>query len=155
VRTVHASDIQGFVERKQNVFNFYLLDKQMILPEPQDLPDDDDDIHATTTPHVGSDVSPSAAVLNPHGVAAAAATTTDSSMSINSRRGIRMSHWTGPMPIHETSERPRDSSATWYELSITRASCPGRITAGRPARTPSQFHHKIAGLANITKSHKQ
>jgi hypothetical protein len=57
VRTA-ASDIQGFVERKQNVFNFYLLDNQMILPEPQDLPDDDDDIHATTTST--QNVSPSA-----------------------------------------------------------------------------------------------
>lgn len=82
LRTVQASDIQGFVERKQNVFNFYLIDKQMILPEPQDLPDEDDDTHTTTTtPHVDSNVSPSAARASASGVAGATATATaDTSM---------------------------------------------------------------------------
>jgi hypothetical protein len=59
IYTVSASDIQGFVERKQNVFNFYLVDPHMILPEPQDILDEDD--HATTTPHVDSNVSASGA----------------------------------------------------------------------------------------------
>jgi hypothetical protein len=101
VRTVHASDIQGFVERKQNVFNFYLLDKQMILPEPQDLPDEDDDIHTPTTPHVESNVSASASA---HGVAATA-TSADTSMNINS------SSWDPEEPLdgadanYETSEK--------------------------------------------------
>jgi hypothetical protein len=44
---------------------------------------------------------------------------------------------------YETSEKPRDSSATWYELSITRASCPGRITAGRPAEHRHNFTTKL------------
>ena len=104
VRTVHASDIQGFVERKQNVFNFYLLDKEMILPEPQDLPDGDDDIHTPTTPHVGSNGSHSAASATTHGVATTA-TPTDTSMNINS------SSWDPDEPLdgtdadYETSEK--------------------------------------------------
>jgi hypothetical protein len=33
--TVRVSDVQVFVERQQNIFNFYLLDRQMILPDPE------------------------------------------------------------------------------------------------------------------------
>jgi hypothetical protein len=33
--TVVVSDVQVFVERQQNIFNFYLLDRQMILPDPK------------------------------------------------------------------------------------------------------------------------
>ena len=33
--TVEVSDIQGFIERKQNIFNFYLMDKLFDLPEPK------------------------------------------------------------------------------------------------------------------------
>jgi hypothetical protein len=78
LRTVQASDIQGFVERKQNVFNFFLLDKQMILPEPQDLPDEEYDINNPITPHVDSNASPSATSAS-----SGVATATDTSMNIN------------------------------------------------------------------------
>lgn len=37
LHTVIVSDIQGFVERKQNIFNFYLIDPHWILPDPQDI----------------------------------------------------------------------------------------------------------------------
>jgi hypothetical protein len=66
LHTISASDIQGFVERKQNVFYLYLIDKQMILPEPQD-----DDITTPTTPHVDSSASPSATSASGGGVATA------------------------------------------------------------------------------------
>ena len=33
--SVQVSDVQVFVERQQNIFNFYLLDRQMILPDPK------------------------------------------------------------------------------------------------------------------------
>jgi hypothetical protein len=65
LHTVSLSDIQGFVERKQNVFNFYLVDKQMILPEPQDLIDEDDDTTTAPHVHVDSNGSPSAAATDP------------------------------------------------------------------------------------------
>ena len=37
IYTAKVEDVQVFVERKQNIFNFYLFDKQMILPDPRDL----------------------------------------------------------------------------------------------------------------------
>ena len=37
VYTIHVSDIQVFIERKQNFFNFYLLDSRVELPDPQSL----------------------------------------------------------------------------------------------------------------------
>ena len=33
--TVEVSDIQGFIERKQHIFNFYLMDKLFDLPDPK------------------------------------------------------------------------------------------------------------------------
>jgi hypothetical protein len=39
--TVHLSDIQCFIERKHNMYNFFLLDPTMILPEI--VPDNDVD----------------------------------------------------------------------------------------------------------------
>jgi hypothetical protein len=41
IDTVHLQDVQGFVERKQQVLNFFLLDPHNILPDPQDLYYDD------------------------------------------------------------------------------------------------------------------
>lgn len=35
--TVEMSDIQGFIERRQHVFNFYLMDKNFELPDPKKL----------------------------------------------------------------------------------------------------------------------
>ena len=35
--TVEISDIQGFIERKQHVFNFYLMDKLFDLPDPKTI----------------------------------------------------------------------------------------------------------------------
>ena len=32
--TIHAQDIQAFVERKQNVFNFFLMDPHLVFPDP-------------------------------------------------------------------------------------------------------------------------
>jgi hypothetical protein len=37
VYSVHASDIQVFVERQQHVFNVYLLDPCIVLPDPADI----------------------------------------------------------------------------------------------------------------------
>lgn len=37
IDTIHAKDIQGFVERRQHIFNFYCLDPHVILPNPADL----------------------------------------------------------------------------------------------------------------------
>ena len=33
--TVEVSDVQGFIERKQHIFNFYLMDKLFDLPDPK------------------------------------------------------------------------------------------------------------------------
>jgi hypothetical protein len=35
--TVQVSDVQVFVERKQNIFNFYLMNKSVILPDPEEI----------------------------------------------------------------------------------------------------------------------
>jgi hypothetical protein len=35
IYTLELSDIQGFIERKQHVFNFYLMDKHFLLPDPK------------------------------------------------------------------------------------------------------------------------
>lgn len=43
VFTVEVSDVQGFVERKHNVFNFYLLDPHIDVPDPVDDEDDDEE----------------------------------------------------------------------------------------------------------------
>jgi hypothetical protein len=37
VYTAQVSDVQVFVERQRNIFNFYLMDKAMMLPDPRDL----------------------------------------------------------------------------------------------------------------------
>lgn len=37
IYTAKLEDVQVFVERKHNIFNFYLFDKCMILPDPRDL----------------------------------------------------------------------------------------------------------------------
>jgi hypothetical protein len=37
VYTAQVSDVQVFVERQRNIFNLYLMDKAMILPDPRDL----------------------------------------------------------------------------------------------------------------------
>ncbi|CAB9511677.1 expressed unknown protein [Seminavis robusta] len=39
--TIEVSDIQGFIERKQHIFNFYLMDQWLDLPDPKDLDDND------------------------------------------------------------------------------------------------------------------
>jgi hypothetical protein len=43
VYTIHVSDIQVFVERKHNFFNFFLLDPRVELPDPQLLEDPSSD----------------------------------------------------------------------------------------------------------------
>lgn len=42
IYTLHLSDIQVFVERKQEVFNIYLLDPHNVIPAPE-LEDEDDE----------------------------------------------------------------------------------------------------------------
>lgn len=41
IHTVQISDIQVFVERKHNVYNFFLLDPHVILPDPRDCTEDE------------------------------------------------------------------------------------------------------------------
>ena len=43
IYTLHVSDIQCFVERRQQVFNFYLMDPHNVLPDPQDLDDEEEE----------------------------------------------------------------------------------------------------------------
>jgi len=43
VYRLHVSDMQCFVERRQQVFNFFLMDPHIVLPDPQDLVDDDEE----------------------------------------------------------------------------------------------------------------
>jgi len=44
--TVEISDVQCFVERKQQVFNFYLMDPHVDVPDPVEDDDDEDDYDA-------------------------------------------------------------------------------------------------------------
>ena len=54
--TIHVSDIQCFVERKQHFFNFFLLDPHVELPDPRELLDEDDEL---VVPSEGEDATKS------------------------------------------------------------------------------------------------
>jgi len=44
--TIEMSDIQGFIERKQHIFNFYLMDKYMDLPDPSKILEEEKEARA-------------------------------------------------------------------------------------------------------------
>jgi hypothetical protein len=46
IYSIEVVDVQVFIERQEHVFNFYLLDKFIILPDPKTIvPQDDDNPH--------------------------------------------------------------------------------------------------------------
>jgi hypothetical protein len=62
ISTVEASDIQGFVERRDNVFNFYLMDPHIDVPDPvlddphdRDVEESDEDYSAYQLQYVEDD----------------------------------------------------------------------------------------------------
>lgn len=57
--TIIVSDIQAFVERKQNIFNFYLVDPHWVLPDPQDIVGHEHDLSR------GDSLQPADTSLNP------------------------------------------------------------------------------------------
>jgi hypothetical protein len=105
VATVEASDIQGFVERKNNVFNFYLMDPHIDVPDPPvDVDDDngDDNEHLSGPQHrVGAHESNAAQQQAPFEASTSALPIDPASAQPRNHPGSTLSADGGAGPLEE------------------------------------------------------